>query len=107
LTRIFSRAAIAWVLRVTVDTVILFVMSQKLLRYSLSVIWQVMFVMGLTVLSLTAAVLPMATPSKIIFIVLTLFVFTLLTWPYIRHEVGKQAISSIFGSSMKTFEQAQ
>lgn len=100
-------ASIAWVARVAVDTVVLFAMAQRLLRYSAGVIWQMAFGMGLTMLALAIAVLPMGTPVKVIFIFLTLFTFVVLTWPYIRDEANKRMIFSIFSRPAKAVEQAK
>lgn len=100
-------AAIAWVARVAVDTVVLFAMAQRLLRYSASMIWKVALVTGLTVLTLATAVLPMGTPVKAVFLSLTLFIFVVFTWPYIRQEANKEMIFSLFGRSTKAVEQAE
>jgi O-antigen/teichoic acid export membrane protein len=94
-------AAIAWVARVAVDTVILFVMAQGLLRYSPSIVRRMVFVAGLTILTLGIAVLPMRSPAKVMFVSSTLLVFALVAWRYIRHEGGKQVILSIFARSTK------
>ncbi|MHB8502237.1 MAG: flippase [Candidatus Acidiferrales bacterium] len=100
-------AAIAWVARVLVDAVILFVMAQRLLRYSAAVVWRVAFVMGLATLFLAMAMLPMGTYIKLTFVVLTLSVYAAFTWSQIRDEAGKQMILSIFSRSTRAFGQAE
>ena len=109
LTRTFGieGTAIAWVARVVVDTAILFTMAQRLLRYTASVIWQAASVAVATAFALAVAVLPMGVQIKVLFVVLTLFIFAAFTWHYIRHEASKELISVVFSRSAKVFEQAE
>jgi O-antigen/teichoic acid export membrane protein len=100
-------AAIAWVARVAVDTVVLFVMAQRLMHYGVSMIWEVSFGTGLTVLALALAVFPMETPVKLVFVFVTLFIFVVFAWPFIRQEANKKTIFSLFGRSAKAVEQAE
>jgi O-antigen/teichoic acid export membrane protein len=100
-------AAIAWVARVVVDTVVLFVMAQRLLRYGASMVWKVALGAGLAVLILAIAVFPMGTPAKAVFLFLTLFIFAVFSWPSIRQEANKEMIFSLFGRTAKAVRQAE
>ncbi len=73
-------AAIAWVARVVVDTLILFGMAQRFLSSSVSIIQFVAFTMGALLLILTSVVLPMGMALKGPFLSLTLIAFVLVAW---------------------------
>jgi O-antigen/teichoic acid export membrane protein len=100
-------AAIAWVARVVVDAAILFVMAQRLLRYSASIVWQMALVLGLAIVTLVAAIIPMEAHVKLVFVVLALSIYAPFTWSHIRNDAGRQMIFSIFSRSTKAFEQAK
>lgn len=73
-------AAIAWVVRVVVDTLILFGMAQRFLSSSVSIVQFVGFAVGAILLILTPVVLPMGMTLKGSFLFLTLIAFALITW---------------------------
>jgi hypothetical protein len=100
-------AAIAWVARVVVDTAILFVMAQRLLRYTAAVVWQMVLVIGLAMPIMALAALPMGVHVKFVFVLLTLAVYAAFAWRHVRHEAGGRMIISIFSRAEKAFGRAE
>lgn len=89
-------AAIAWVARVAVDTLVLFCMAQRLLPSNKFSIRRMMLIMGAALIVLFIASLSAGIVIKGFFIVVTLSFFTLLSWCYILDEVEKQRVFSVF-----------
>jgi len=73
-------AAIAWTVRVAVDTIILFGMSCFLLSTSVLIIQRMTLVSVIVLLTLGCAMLPMAINTKAIFLIIILSGFTLSSW---------------------------
>ena len=97
-------AAVAWVARVAVDTLFLFGMAQRFLPSSKPNMRCMAFTMIIALHILALAVLPVGVAMKGLFLVLTLIVFTLLTWRYILDNVDKQKICTIFSRSTAAVE---
>jgi O-antigen/teichoic acid export membrane protein len=72
-------AAIAWTLRVAVDTVILFLMARKYLNKTLMNPRVAMAITG-TIVALLVACLPLSTVTKMLFLGLSLSVFLGMIW---------------------------
>ncbi|MDI6891119.1 MAG: flippase [Thermodesulfovibrionales bacterium] len=73
-------AAVAWVARIVVDTLILFGMAHRFLSSSVPITQFVAFTFGAILLILPPAVLPMSIAMKGLFLFLTLLAFALITW---------------------------
>ncbi len=93
-------AAVVWVARVGVETLFLFAMAQRFLPSSKQNIRWMAFTMIVALLILALAFLLVGVAMKGAFLVLTLIVFTLLTWRYILDSKDKQNIYTIFSSSI-------
>jgi len=100
-------AAVAWVARVAVDTLFLFGMAQRFLSSNKPNMRCMSFTMIIALLILALAVLPVSVAMKGLFLVLTLIVFTLLTWRYILDNVDKQKIFTVFSRSTAAVEDAK
>ncbi|MFH1974974.1 MAG: flippase [Pseudomonadota bacterium] len=97
-------AAVAWVARVAVDALFLFGMAQRFLPSNKPNMRCMTFTMIIALLILALAVLPVGMALKGLFLVLTLIVFTILTWRYILDNVDKQKICTIFSRSNAAVE---
>lgn len=97
-------AAVAWVARAAVDTLFLFGMTQRFLPISKPNMRWMAFTMIIALLILALAVLMVGVAIKGGFLVLTLIVFTLLTWRYLLDNVDKQKICTIFSRSTAAVE---
>lgn len=73
-------AAIAWLARVTVDTIILFGMSYFLLSKSAIIIQRMTLAFLITLLIMGFAMLPMTITMKVIFLMVILSTFAILSW---------------------------
>lgn len=93
-------AAIAWVVRVVVDTLFLFGMVRLFLATNVRKIGRMAFAICVALLILAIASLPMGVARKGPFLFLTLIVFVLFTWRFVIDDGDKQKISSIFGGSV-------
>ena len=73
-------AAVAWVVRVAIDTILLFVMSHRLLSAVSSLTMRPMFMIGVALLVLAVAALISGVVIKGLFLLLVLFIFVVIVW---------------------------
>lgn len=73
-------AAIAWVLRIAVDTVFTFGMAKRLLQIGAVMIWPKLLTMGMALLTLVIATIPTGLAMKGLFLLLVFFAYLLSTW---------------------------
>jgi len=99
--------AIAWVARVMVDTLILFGMAQRLLRYGTSVVRDLVLVTGVSVVILLMVVLPIGIPAKLTVAALTVLVLTLVGLKSVTHETQRPEIFAIVSRFAKAFERVK
>jgi O-antigen/teichoic acid export membrane protein len=72
--------AIAWVLRVVVDTIVLFIMANKLLQIAQPYVLRTLLMVGVVLFILVVGVQLSEISTKGLFILLTLCIFTITTW---------------------------
>ena len=87
-------AAIAWIVRVTVDTILLFAMAHKLLPVPYLFTLRPMFRLGIALLILVLGIMLPSLTMKILVFVLVLSVFIATTWFVILDIGEKNAILS-------------
>ncbi|MEW6406582.1 MAG: oligosaccharide flippase family protein, partial [Chloroflexota bacterium] len=73
-------AAIAWVVRVAVDAILLFALLKRILPSSTAIIRRMSLMVGVALITLTLAILPMGMALKGPFLFLTLLAFVLIAW---------------------------
>jgi O-antigen/teichoic acid export membrane protein len=73
-------AAVAWVVRIAVDALVLFAMAQRFLPASTTVVRRAALVIGTSLLALALAALPAGLAVKGLFLSLTLLAFALAAW---------------------------
>lgn len=73
-------AAIAWVARITVDTLSLFTMAYRLLDAEFLMIRGHLFSLGLAIAAFAASTVPTGIPAKGIFLLISSTIFILVTW---------------------------
>lgn len=94
-------AAIAWVIRVTLDTFLLFIMTWKLLKLPREIIWyKVVMLATASVIFAIASVLT-GLLTKLLFLFSILVVFILFARKYLLDESDKARIHSIFIGQFK------
>ncbi len=87
-------AAIAWVARVTIDTILLFAMAQRLLRASLSIIGRRVLAMVSTLLIMALATIPVDLYTKSIFLLISLLAFSFAAWFLILSHEERTLLAS-------------
>jgi O-antigen/teichoic acid export membrane protein len=92
-------AAVAWVLRMAIDMLFLFLLAQRFLPEDKPYLRNGIFAMIAAMITLIIAVQPENIVIKGIFLILSLFFFMLLTWRYLLDNADKQNIFAIFNSS--------
>ena len=73
-------AAIAWVLRIAVDSVTMFFMARRLLQIKTETVWPKLLIMGLTVIIFVIATIVTGLVMKGLFLLTVLFAYVLSTW---------------------------
>ncbi len=97
-------AAVAWVMRAAVDALFLFGMAQWFLPSSKSNMRWMALPILIALLILAFAVLLVGVAMKVVFLVLILIIFMLITWRYFIDNLDKQKICTIFSRSTATLE---
>lgn len=87
-------AAVAWVARMTVDALILFTMTKRLLTNAAVSMWRMVFVIGAVISIFITAVLLTGTAMKVLFTLLILLVFILATWFFILAPEEKSLLQN-------------
>ncbi len=85
-------AAIAWVVRAAIDTILLFVMSHRLLSAVSSLTMRSIFMIGIAFLVLAVAALISGVVIKGLFLLLVLFIFAVMVWFVILEPDEKNLI---------------
>jgi len=73
-------AAIAWVLRVTVDMIILLAITRRILPATAKAIWQMALVSGVALLCFAPAMLTVGIIMKVLFVAAVMIIFVLAAW---------------------------
>ncbi|RJO61497.1 MAG: flippase [Dehalococcoidia bacterium] len=97
-------AAIAWMVRVALDTLLLFAIAKRFLTISIATIWCMIFAIGGALFILAFASLPIGLTMKGFFLLFTLITFALFTWNYILDDMEKQNICFVFNRATAEME---
>lgn len=73
-------AAIAWILRVAIDTIILFIMAERILPLLLPFLLRFVFMAGVALFVLVLGVIIQGLVMKALFLLLTLLAFAFVAW---------------------------
>jgi O-antigen/teichoic acid export membrane protein len=92
-------AAVAWLLRMAIDFLFLFILAQRFLPVDKPYLRTGIFAMIVAIITLGLAVQPEGIVIKGIFLVLSLLLFMLLTWRYLLDNADKQNFFAIFNRS--------
>ena len=94
-------AAVAWVARIGVDTLILFVLVQRLLPNTKALIWKSLFRIIFALMAFIVAGYAVGVFLKLIFIIGVLIGFILVTWYRILAPEEKEVIRASFRHCLK------
>jgi len=89
-------AAVAWVLRIAVDTLFMFVMAQRLLQIREGIMWRRLLLMGFVFLTLTLATMLTDLAMKLLFLLLMLFIYVPTIWFLILAQEERALIVNRF-----------
>jgi O-antigen/teichoic acid export membrane protein len=89
-------AAVAWVLRIAVDTLFMFVMAQRLLQIREWILWRKLLLMGFVFLTLTLATMLTDLAMKLLFLLLMLFIYVPTIWFLILAQEERALIVNRF-----------
>lgn len=89
-------AAIAWVVRVAIDTLFLFAMTKRLLKIRRAIIWRPVIIKAVALLTLAIASLLADFTVRVLFLLVTLVMFALFSWNYILDETDKKRVCAVF-----------
>jgi O-antigen/teichoic acid export membrane protein len=73
-------AAIAWTLRTTLDMIILYILTFRLIRLDVVLVRRTALMIGIGILVLLIALFPFDLNIKVVLLVLGLIVFSIITW---------------------------
>jgi len=89
-------AAVAWVLRIAVDTLFMFIMAQRLLQIREWISWRKLLLMGFVFLILTLATMLTDLAMKLLFLLLMLFIYVPTIWFLILAQEERALIVNRF-----------
>ena len=83
-------AAIAWVFRICVDTVCMFLMAHRLIRIEKKIVFQSTFLMGGALLIFVLATVPDTFVVKVVFFLTAMLLYAVITWVKLLDAVEKE-----------------
>jgi O-antigen/teichoic acid export membrane protein len=89
-------AAIAWVLRIAVDTLFMFVMAQRLLQIREGMMWRKLLLMGFVLLTFVLATVLTGLAVKVLFLLLMLLTYVPTIWFLILAQEERALIVNRF-----------
>ena len=106
LTRKFGieGAAIAWIMRVTVDAVVLMIMAKRLLIPNKSIKYAVSTILGSIMVLLIPTITPMRTIETIAFDSIVLLSFVIISWLKILNSEDRNILRCFIGDITSIFK---